>query len=97
MDKFGYLKILKNFAKINEHIDSYEADDVADCIISTVGGSMNVNETIEESMGMLGKIAMIASLLAVPGLADSEALSKELSKIPKENMTISSKQVQDGI
>lgn len=97
MDKFGYLKILKSFSKINEHVESYDADDVADCIINSVGSSMNINETIEESVGILGKLAIIVSLLAIPGLTDSDVLARELSKVPREKMTISSKQVQDKI
>lgn len=97
MDKFGYLKILKSFSKINEHIDEYEADDVADCVISSVGGSINVNETIDESLKNLGKFLVMAALMVIPGILGAEALAKGLQKVPQSELNIYSKQVQDKI
>lgn len=97
MDKFGYLKILKSFSKINEHVDRYEADDVADCIIGSVGGSINVNESIDDNLKNFGKWMMIASMLAIPGVINADSLAKGLGNVAKKEMNIYSKPVQNKI
>lgn len=97
MDKFGYLKILKSFSRIQENIDRYEADDVADCVTGCVGSSINVNESVGQSVRNLGKYMLLASILAIPGLVSQNALAKGLKKVDQKEMNIYSKQVQDAI
>lgn len=82
MDKFGYLRILKNFSKMKENIDGYSATDAAECVMSVVGASMNVEQAVDESMGSLVKSMLIAAILSFGGILSQDALAKELSKIP---------------
>lgn len=97
MDKFGYLKILKNFSNIYSHIDKLEADDFAECIINCIKSTINLNETVDESVKNLGKYLILASFLAIPGFLSQDALAQSLSKIDPSELQVYSTSVQTSI
>ena len=97
MDKFGYLKILKNFAKITEKMDMCDADSVSDSVIRSVKTSMNIKETIDESIKNLGKYLIFASFLYIPGILPMEALAQSFSKIDKTELNMYTPAVQTAI
>lgn len=92
MDKFGYLGILKSFQKIADNLDG-DMDLVADGVIRSVKNRIDVNETIDESVGKIGALIMIASLLALPGFVTVDAIASGLRKIRSGNFSIENPQV----
>ena len=97
MDKFGYLRILKNFSKMLDKEDKLSGEDLAEWTVNIVKQTINVNESVDESMSSFGKYIMIAALLAIPGLLPQEALAKGLTKIPQSEMSLYSPDVQTTI
>jgi LysM repeat protein/predicted nucleotidyltransferase len=99
MDKFGYLKILKQFSNINDKLDKVDGDITSSTVINIIKNNMNTTSTIDESLSDLRKYFVIASLLVIPGLMSTEALANDLSKIDSNtnNFYETSNDVQDAI
>lgn len=84
-------------------------DTILDTIIDVVKDNFITNKNLTENEkneflkldeGMLKnitKFTILAGLLAVPGLTDSDALADELKNIPKEEFHIDSKKVANAI
>lgn len=97
MDKFGYLKILKRFSTILDKIDGFTIDSLADGIINGVADSMNLSESVDESLKNLGRFMVLSSFLCLPSVLPQEALAKSLSKIDEIELSIYSPVVQTAI
>ena len=97
MDKFGYLKILKVFSTILDRIDDFTIDSIAEGIIGSVSGSMNLSESVDESLKNLGRFMVLSSFLYLPTVLPQEALAKSLSRIDKSELSIYSPAVQTAI
>ena len=97
LDKFGYLKILKKFSKILESSEDGDLDAISDAVVRSVRSSMNLNETVDESVKGMGMYFILASILALPGIIPQKALADNLSKVGKTQLRIQSPKVQDAI
>lgn len=100
LDKFGYLKILKKFSDILDVASQdkeADIDIISDAVLKSVTATMNLNETIEESISGMTKFLILASYLAIPGLMSQDALAQSLSRIPKTELKLYSEPVQASI
>jgi LysM repeat protein len=97
MDKFGYLKILKQFSKIYDKLEKVDSDITSSTVINIIKNNMNTTTTIDESLSGFRKYFTIASMLVLPGFMSVEALADDLSKIDSNNFYETSDDVQDAI
>ena len=97
MDKFGYLKILKQFSNIYDKLEKVDGDITSSTVINVIKNNMNTTATIDESLSDLKKYFIIASMLVIPGLMSTEALAKDLAKIKPDNFHATSDDVQNAI
>lgn len=107
LDKFGYLGILRELTKCYEDIENGDDQNIIQRVIDVVQNNImcnpelkNVdklleNELQEEGMKDLGKIAVLVSMLAAPGLTNSRALAAELRSVPVAEFNIESRTVND--
>ena len=106
-DKYGYMAIMKQFIEDYKLIAGSEAvdEEIVEDILQTVKNYISNAEKLAEKElyedeqldeGAVANIA-IAALLAIPGLLPQEALAKELSKVPKQEMRLNSKPVKAAV
>jgi hypothetical protein len=97
LDKFGYLKILKNFSKIYENIKDYDMKTTANYVVNSIKDNKSINENIDESISSVRKYLAIAALLAIPSFLPQDALAQNLSRVKPSQFYAYTTDVQKAI
>lgn len=107
LDKYGYIAILRQFIQDFQLLYSSKETDIEiiENLLATVKHYIyNADKLSEQELyeGLINedglfKTLAIASLLAIPGLIPEQALAKELSNIPRQELRFNSKAVNKAI
>lgn len=112
LDKFGYLKILRMLTQQYEKFQSGEdvsRDEVVETVIHEIKDNFSNNKylneedasrfkELDESIGKsVSELALIAAMLAIPGLTNAKTLERNLNGLPSTELTIDSNKVSDAI
>lgn len=112
LDKFGYLKILRMLTQQYEGFQNgndVSRNDVVETVIHEIKDNFSNNKylgeeeiavfkELDESIARrLSELAVIASMLAIPGVTNARTLERNLNSLPSAELKIDSVKVSDAI